>query len=212
LVTLEKPDGGEYYFMGERVTEDKIPWVRQQVAMVFQNPYSSLNPRLTVKEVISEPLGHFDEDKVREAMEMVGLNYKEHSNKRPRELSGGQIQRVAIARAIVKKPRFIVLDEPTSALDASLQAQVLNLLMDLKEQLGLTYLFITHNIAIAYYISDRVAIMYAGKIVEAGNVDEVFKKPMHPYTQLLMKSVPTIGRKELEPPTGEVPSLVNPPP
>ncbi len=101
--------------MGERVTEDKIPWVRQQVAMVFQNPYSSLNPRLSVKEIISEPLGHFDEDRVREAMEMVGLNYREHGNKRPRELSGGQVQRVAIARAIIKRPRFIVLDEPTSA-------------------------------------------------------------------------------------------------
>jgi peptide/nickel transport system ATP-binding protein len=212
LVTLEKPDGGKYYFMGEEVTEDKIPWVRQQVAMVFQNPYSSLNPRMSVKDIISEPLGHFDEGRVREAMEMVGLNYREHGNKRPRELSGGQVQRVAIARAIVKRPRFIVLDEPTSALDASLQAQVLNLLMDLKEELKLTYLFITHNLAVAYYIADRVAIMYAGKVVEYGDVDEVFKKPMHPYTQSLMKSIPTIGRKTLEPPTGEVPSLINPPP
>nr|WP_202905270.1 ABC transporter ATP-binding protein [Vulcanisaeta thermophila] len=212
LVTLERPDAGKYYFMGREVNEETIPWVRQQVAMVFQNPYSSLNPRLTVKEIISEPLGHFDEDKVREAMEMVGLNYREHGDKRPRELSGGQVQRVAIARAIVKRPRFVVLDEPTSALDASLQAQVLNMLMELKEELKMTYLYITHNIATAYYVSNRVAVMYAGKIVEYGDVDEVFKKPMHPYTQSLMSSVPKIGIKEIEPPTGEVPSLVNPPP
>ena len=212
LVTLETPDSGKFYFMGKEVNNSTLNFVRNNVAMVFQNPYSSLNPRLSVREIISEPLGHVDDKKVAEAMELVGLNYREHARKRPRELSGGQVQRVAVARAIVKNAKFIVLDEPTSALDASLQAQVLNLLLDLKSKLGLTYLFITHNMAVAYYVADRVAIMYAGKIVEYGEKESVFRKPAHPYTQSLMTSIPKMSEKDLKPPSGEVPSLINPPP
>ncbi len=212
LVTLETPDSGKFYFMGKEVNNSTLNFVRNNVAMVFQNPYSSLNPRLSVREIISEPLGHVDDKKVAEAMELVGLNYREHARKRPRELSGGQVQRVAVARAIVKNAKFIVLDEPTSALDASLQAQVLNLLLDLKSKLGLTYLFITHNMAVAYYVADRVAIMYAGKIVEYGEKESVFRKPAHPYTQSLMASIPKMSEKDLKPPSGEVPSLINPPP
>ncbi|MGC8596444.1 MAG: ABC transporter ATP-binding protein [Thermocladium sp.] len=212
LVTLETPDSGKFYFMGKEVNNSTLNFVRNNVAMVFQNPYSSLNPRLSVREIISEPLGHINDKKVAEAMELVGLNYREHARKRPRELSGGQVQRVAVARAIVKNAKFIVLDEPTSALDASLQAQVLNLLLDLKSKLGLTYLFITHNMAVAYYVADRVAIMYAGKIVEYGEKESVFRKPAHPYTQSLMTSIPKMSEKDLKPPSGEVPSLINPPP
>ena len=212
LVTLEPVDSGKFYFMGKEVNNSTINFVRDNVAMVFQNPYSSLNPRLSVREIISEPLGHIDDKRVAETMELVGLNYKEHARKRPRELSGGQVQRVAIARAIVKNAKFIVLDEPTSALDASLQAQVLNLLLDIKSKLGLTYLFITHNMAVAYYVADRIAIMYAGKIVEYGEKEKVFRKPAHPYTQSLMSSIPKMSEKDLKPPSGEVPSLINPPP
>lgn len=212
LVTLETPDSGKFYFMGKEVNNSTLNFVRNNVAMVFQNPYSSLNPRLSVREIISEPLGRVDDKKVAEAMELVGLNYREHAHKRPRELSGGQVQRVAVARAIVKNAKFIVLDEPTSALDASLQAQILNLLLDLKSKLGLTYLFITHNMAVAYYVADRVAIMYAGKVIEYGEKENVFRKPAHPYTQSLMTSIPKMSEKDLKPPSGEVPSLINPPP
>jgi peptide/nickel transport system ATP-binding protein len=131
--------------------------------------------------------------------------------RRPRDLSGGQKQRVAIARAIASNPEFIILDEPTSALDASIQAQVLNLLIGLHEKYGFTYLLITHNIAVARFISDRIAVMYAGKLVELGSTDDIMTSPKHPYTQALLKSVPTLETKELQPPTGETPSLLSPP-
>lgn len=143
-------------------------------------------------------------------MSSVGLD-SNFAERRPRDLSGGQRQRIAVARAIISSPKLIVLDEPTSALDASVQSQVLNLLVALRNEYNFSYLFITHNIAVARYISDRVATMYAGQIVEIGPTDEVMDNPKHPYTQALLKSVPTLDRKKIEPPKGEVPSLINVP-
>lgn len=211
LVTLEKPTEGKIWFLGQEVNKKNEEFLRKHVQMVFQNPYTSLNPRMRVKEIVGEPLGKFDEKAVKEALETVGLDYDYVKDKYPRELSGGQVQRVAIARAIVKKPIFIVLDEPTSALDASVQSQVLNLLVDLQKQFSLTYMFITHNIAVAKYISDRIIVLYAGKIVEEGKTEDVLEKPMHPYTQALEQSVPNLQSKYLKPPEGDVPSLINPP-
>ncbi len=144
-------------------------------------------------------------------MSEVGLDYASLAMRRPSELSGGQRQRVAIARALITNPEFVVLDEPTSALDASTQAQVLNLLIDLQARHNLTYLLITHNIAVARYMSDYMMIMYMGKILEAGETTVILKEPQHPYTQALIESIPDINKAELKPPTGEVGSLVNPP-
>ncbi len=211
LVGLERPTDGKIWFMGQEINKRNEEFLRSHVQMVFQNPYTSLNPRMRVKEIVSEPLGKFDEKAVKEALETVGLDYNYVKDKYPRELSGGQVQRVAIARAIIKRPTFIVLDEPTSALDVSIQAQVLNLLVDLQKEYSLTYMFITHNIGVAKYIADRVIILYAGKIVEEGKTDDVLENPMHPYTQGLKQSVPSLQTRYLKPPEGDVPSLINPP-
>jgi len=217
LATLEKPTGGELYFEGERVTPSNMRKVRRMIQMVFQNPMESLDPRMSVRQVVEEPLrtlglsGDERRRRVEDALTSVGLEPSIFNYRRPRDLSGGQRQRVAVARAIVSNPKFIVLDEPTSALDASVQAQVLNLLVELHRTHGFTYLFITHNISVARYIADRVAVMYAGKIVETGDVRSVMSEPRHPYSQALLKSVPTVERRGLEPPTGEVPSLIAPP-
>jgi len=217
LATLEKPTGGELYFEGERVTPSNVKQVRKKIQMVFQNPMESLDPRMSVRQVVEEPLrtlglsGDERRRRVEDALTAVGLEPSIFNHRRPRDLSGGQRQRVAVARAIVSNPKFIVLDEPTSALDASVQAQVLNLLVELHRTHGFTYLFITHNISVARYIADRVAVMYAGKIVESGDVRSVMSEPRHPYSQALLKSVPTVERRGLEPPTGEVPSLIAPP-
>jgi peptide/nickel transport system ATP-binding protein len=217
LATLEKPNGGELYFDDQRVTPSNVKDVRKQIQMVFQNPMESLDPRMSISQVVEEPLRKLGLNRlerrrrVEAALNAVGLEPSIFNYRRPRDLSGGQRQRVAVARAIVSNPKFIVLDEPTSALDASVQAQVLNLLVDLHRQHGFTYLFITHNISVARYIADRVAVMYAGKIVETGDVKAVMTEPRHPYSQALLKSVPTIERRGLEPPTGEVPSLIAPP-
>jgi peptide/nickel transport system ATP-binding protein len=214
LATLEPPTEGEIYFMGEKVTKANGNEVRKHIQMVFQNPYESLDPRATVKSIITEPLLRHNlsrsdkNSRFESVMDSVGLE-SGFAARRPRDLSGGQRQRVAVARAIISTPKFIVLDEPTSALDASVQSQVLNLLVELRNQLGFSYLYITHNISTAKYISDRVATMYAGQIVEIGPTEKVMNSPRHPYTQALMKSVPTLDTKEVAPPTGEVPSLVN---
>ena len=214
LATLEPPTNGEVWFLGEKVTKKNVGQVRKQLQMVFQNPYESLDPRANVKSIITEPLlklnlAKSDKDaRFERVMEAVGLETG-FAARRPRDLSGGQRQRVAVARAIISTPKFIVLDEPTSALDASVQSQVLNLLVTLRDEFNFSYLYITHNIATARYISDRVATMYAGELVEIGPTDSVMGAPKHPYTQALLKSVPSLDTKEVVPPTGEVPSLVD---
>ncbi|MDG6920160.1 MAG: ABC transporter ATP-binding protein [Nitrososphaerota archaeon] len=214
LATLETATKGDLYFMGEKVSRKDYKRIRRQVQMVFQNPTDSIDPRMSIKAIVTEPLHRSDAGKTSKdeqfntALSLVGLDAKTFAQRRVRDLSGGQRQRVAVARAIISNPTFIVLDEPTSALDASVQAQVLNLLTRIHDELKLTYLFITHNIAVARYISDRIAVMYAGKVVEQGPTEEVITNPKHPYTQALLKSVPTLRTHELVPPSGEVPSLV----
>jgi peptide/nickel transport system ATP-binding protein len=217
LCTLEFPTEGEIFFNEEKVEKSNVKNFRRKIQMVFQNPTESLDPRMNVRSIVMEGLqnlGMTKEQKAaafEESLRVVGLDPNEFALRRPRDLSGGQKQRVAIARAIASNPEFIVLDEPTSALDASIQAQVLNLLVGLHDKFGFTYLLITHNIAVARFISDRIAVMYAGKLVELGSTDDVMNSPKHPYTQALLKSVPTLETKELQPPTGETPSLLRPP-
>jgi peptide/nickel transport system ATP-binding protein len=215
LTTLEQPTDGRIYFMGELVKgKESVRRVRRGVQMVFQNPADSLDPRMPVKAIVTEPLSAWGvgrrerEVMFEEAMSRVGLDAPTFAERRPRDLSGGQRQRVALARAIISNPKFVVLDEPTSALDASVQGQVLNLLAMLHDNLRFTYLLITHNIAVARYLSDRIAVMYAGKIVESGITEQVLRSPKHPYTQALLKAVPSLESREIVPPQGEVPSLI----
>ena len=216
MVTLETPTEGEIHYDGLSIEKKNLDSVRKRLQIVFQNPYESLDPRMNIKQIIEEPLFRLSAaerlERVKESLEAVGLNYNDIYYRKARDISGGQRQRVAIARAIAPNPEFIMLDEPTSALDASVQSQVLNLLVDLKEKFNYTYLFITHNILVAKYISDEIYVMYAGKIIESGKTEDVFNNPMHPYTKLLLKSVPRLepGVK-LEPMVGEAPSLLNPP-
>jgi peptide/nickel transport system ATP-binding protein len=217
LTTLEHPTGGELYFMGEKVASKDVNKVRQQVQMVFQNPLESLDPRMTIRDIVTEPISKQRVDRqekermLEAALMSVGLDPSIYKFRRPRDLSGGQRQRVALARAIISNPKFVVLDEPTSALDASVQAQVLNLLLDLHDNYKFTYIVITHNISVARFIADRLAVMYAGKIVEIGPTEEIINSPKHPYTQALLKSLPKLEARGMEPPKGEVPSLVRPP-
>ncbi|MCY0850252.1 oligopeptide/dipeptide ABC transporter ATP-binding protein [Sulfuracidifex metallicus] len=207
MAMIEKPTSGELLFMGKEVNDPKE--VLKNVSMVFQNPLTSMNPRMRVKDIVSEPLGRYDEEAVKDALEKVGLEFSYVMDKLPRELSGGQLQRVAIARALSRKVKFLVLDEPTSALDVSVQAQVLNMLADIQIEMGLSYLFITHNIAVARFISDKIIVLYAGKVMEIGNSDKVLNDPAHPYTRSLVESLPSLQRKEVKPPEGEIPSLIN---
>jgi peptide/nickel transport system ATP-binding protein len=216
MVTLEKATSGELYHKGQKVEgRAAIKELRNNVQMVFQNPIESLDPRMSIENIVTEPLlrkgisKQERQTRFEVALQRVGLDAATFAQRRPRDLSGGQRQRVAVARAVIPDPQFIVLDEPTSALDASVQSQVLNLLAILREELRLTYLLITHNIAIARYISDRVAVMYAGEVVEIGPTAEVLAAPKHPYTQALFSSVPSLDRKDIVPPIGEVPSLIN---
>ncbi len=212
ISTIETPTEGKLYFNGEEITKKNLTTIRKHTSMVFQNPYTSVNPRMKIKQLVSEPLGKFDPKKVAEVLSLVGLDYEEVKNKEPRELSGGQIQRIAIARALIKAPDLLILDEPTSALDESIQAQILDLLLDIQKQYNLTYLFITHNMGVAKYITDKVAVTYAGKVVEYGPTHKIMESPKHPYTQLLIASVPDFDKKELKSPVGDVPSLINVPP
>jgi oligopeptide/dipeptide ABC transporter ATP-binding protein len=217
LLGLIKPNSGKVTFMGEDLFKLR-KLNKLEVQAVFQDPDSSLDPMLQVKDIVSEPLLNEKMSKeevkksVIEMLNRVGLS-EEIMNRYPFELSGGQKQRVAIARALIKKPKFIVLDEPTSALDVSIQAQLLNLLIKLQEEFGLTYLFISHNVNVVNYVSDRVAVIYAGQLVEIGAVDDLINNPLHPYTKLLSACVPhpnpenRITVKDF----GEVPSLINPP-
>ncbi|ABW02152.1 ABC transporter ATP-binding protein [Caldivirga maquilingensis] len=220
LTTLETPTSGRIFFNNVDVTSLKgheLKRFRTRVQMVFQDPYSSLDPRMRVRDIIAEPLvargikGSELSERVFKIMEEVGLE-QSLAERRPSDLSGGQRQRVAVARAVISNPEFIVLDEPTSALDVSTQSQVLNLLAELQERHKLTYLLITHNISVARYLSDKIMVMYMGKVVESGDTLNVLKEPQHPYTQALIESIPDIGKRDLKPPSGEVGSLINPPP
>ena len=194
---------------------------RQRIQMIFQDPYASLNPRWRVRDIIAEPLRSFsitsgraeEQREVGRLLEMVGLSAQD-GDKFPHQFSGGQRQRISIARAISSKPDFLVCDEPTSALDVSVQSQVLNLMRDLQAELGLTYLFISHDLAVVDFMSDYVGVMYLGRLVEAGPAQRIFEAPEHPYTRLLMDTVPdiTMARRDRVPVTGEVPNPITPPP
>jgi oligopeptide transport system ATP-binding protein len=225
ILQLIPPTAGEVRF-GDQVLTDMsksdLRKARRDMQMIFQDPYASLNPRMTVGRIIGEPLqihgiGNSDQQKerVRELLELVGLN-PYFINRYPHEFSGGQRQRIGIARAMATNPSFIVADEPISALDVSIQAQVVNLMDDLKADLGLTYLFIAHDLSMVRYISDRVAVMYLGRIVELSDRDSIFKKPLHPYTQALLSAIPIPDPEREEKRQrlileGDVPSPANPP-
>lgn len=223
ILLLEKPTDGSIFFKNKSLTNlkgEELKEYRRNVQAVFQNPFLSLNPRMNVEGIISEPIkAHLKiskpeiKKKIYEVLELVGLSYKIIS-KYPHELSGGQAQRVAIARAVVLNPKLIILDEPTSALDVSVQAQILNLLADLKDSLNLSYLMISHDLSVVRYISDKIIVLYLGKIMEYGSTETIFKKPAHPYTQALLSSVPDPYYKILKEriiPKGEPPSPINPP-
>ena len=198
LLHLYQPTAGEIWFDGKKiVTPRDIAEYRRQTAMVFQDPYSSLNPRMTVADIIGEPLDVHRmfkseaqrKERILELMAQVGLN-SEHANRYAHEFSGGQRQRIGIARALAMKPRFVVCDEPVSALDVSIQAQVINMFDELQEKMGLTYLFIAHDLLVVRHISDRIAVMYLGKMVELADAKEIYDHPLHPYTRSLMSAVP----------------------
>lgn len=225
ILKLYKPTGGRIIYNNNEITDlstrEMLPY-RKNIQMIFQDPYASLNPRLTVGDIIREPLdihklckGKEREERIKYFLEKVGLN-NSHINRYPHEFSGGQRQRIGIARALAVEPQFIVCDEPISALDVSIQAQIVNMLEELQEDLGLTYLFIAHDLSMVKHISDRVGIMYLGKIVEISNCNEVYKNPIHPYTQALLSAIPIPNPKKssskkriiLE---GDIPSPINPP-
>lgn len=223
LLRLYKPTSGEVYFNRELVTDKNMRRLRKEMQMVFQDPYSSLNPRMTVEDIIGEPLDVHKlyankgerRDKILELMELVGLN-AEHARRYAHEFSGGQRQRIGIARSLAVNPKFIVCDEPVSALDVSIQAQVINMFEDLQQKLGVAYLFIAHDLLVVHHISDRIAVMYLGKIVEIADADELYGNPKHPYTQSLLSAIPMPDPKAakerkrivLE---GDVPSPMNMP-
>lgn len=225
MVRLYEPTEGELIFNGQNIYElsrREMHEVRRNFQMIFQDPYASLNPRMTVEEIISEPLDVYkiyknnNERRARvvELLEIVGLS-EEHAMRFPHEFSGGQRQRIGIARALALNPKFIVCDEPISALDVSIQAQVVNLLKDLQEKLGLTYLFIAHDLSMVRYISDRVGVMYLGHMMELAGSEELYQNPIHPYTRALLSSIPipdpdiqrSRKRIMLE---GDVPSPIDP--
>ena len=194
--------------------------LRRKMNMIFQDPYASLNPRWRVRDIVAEPIKAFKllssrkdiEDRVGQLLTQVGLSAHD-GEKFPHEFSGGQRQRISIARALSSEPEFLVCDEPTSALDVSVQAQILNLMRDLQERLGLTYLFISHNLAVVRHMSDDLGVMYLGRIVEQGPAEEIFRTPRHPYTRLLLDAIPDISAvgRQRTPVGGEVPSPISPP-
>lgn len=197
LLQLYKPTDGKVIFEGQEVTDKNINEMRKKMQMVFQDPYSSLNPRMTVEDIIGEPLDVHKlyssrserREKILSLMELVGLN-AEHATRYAHEFSGGQRQRIGIARALAVNPDFIVCDEPVSALDVSIQAQIINMFEELQAKLGLSYLFIAHDLLVVQHISKRIAVMYLGKLVEIGDADEVCNSPIHPYSISLLSAVP----------------------
>jgi len=223
ILKLIDPTDGEVLFEGKNLSfldKKAILPTRRKFQIIFQDPFASLNPRMTVSEIVGRPMeihGLVDrshrEERVCQLLESVGLS-EEHLGRYPHEFSGGQRQRIGIARALATQPKLIVADEPTSALDVSVQAQILNLMKQLQKEFGLTYLFISHNIGVIHHISDRVAVMYLGKVVEMAEKEALFKAPIHPYTKALLAAVPSIDPKRkreeviLE---GDVPSPINPP-
>ncbi len=226
LTRLEEPTGGSIVFDGNDIThlsQRRMRPLRRDVQLVFQDPYSSLNPRHTVGTIVAAPFKlqgvqteHGTKRAVQDLLALVGLN-PEHYNRYPHEFSGGQRQRIGIARAIALKPKMLICDEPVSALDVSIQAQVINLLDDLQDELGLTYVFIAHDLSVVRHISDRVAVMYLGKIVEIADRAALYEHPMHPYTHALLSAVPVpdptrAHKRERILLTGDVPSPLDPPP
>lgn len=226
ILQLERPTSGEVFFEGQNLTtldEAQVRPMRRRIQVIFQDPYSSLNPRMTIGQIIGEPLVVHDivqgkeayRERVRELLTVVGLN-PAMADRFPHELSGGQRQRVGVARALSVNPSFIVCDEPVSALDVSIQAQIINLLEDLQAQFDLTYLFIAHDLSVVRHISDRVAVMYLGKIVEVADRRELYESPLHPYTKALLSAVPipdpsVEAQRDHVILKGEVPSSLNPP-
>ena len=225
ILQLHRPTAGHVYFEGVDLVDldrEKLRHMRKRMQMIFQDPYASLNPRMTVGEIIAEPLvvhgvshGNEAQKRVDYLLELVGLS-PAFANRFPHEFSGGQRQRIGVARALALQPSFIVCDEPISALDVSIQAQVVNLLEDLQNQFGLTYLFIAHDLSMVRHISDRVAVMYLGVIVELADRDELYKNPLHPYTYALLSAVPVADplveeRRQRVILEGDVPSPANPP-
>ena len=194
----------------------KLDHVRSDIQMIFQDPFASLNPRWKVRDIINEPVSSRGGDVkglAERLLEQVGLS-AEDAGKFPHEFSGGQRQRICIARALASEPKLIVCDEPTSALDVSVQAQVLNLMSDLKDEFGLTYLFITHDLTVVQHMADRVGVLYLGRLVEEAAPEVLFERPAHPYTQMLLAAAPKMDGfgREVEPPKGEIPDPINPPP
>ena len=225
ILKLIQPTEGTIYFDGKDITklsDKEMRPIRRDMQIMFQDPYASLNPRMTVADIIAEPIDTMkmyqgSETRLRrivELMEICGIN-KAFLNRYPHEFSGGQRQRIGIARALSVNPKLIVCDEPVSALDVSIQSQIINLLVELQRQYQLTLLFISHDLGVVEYISDRVAVMYLGKVVEIADKTELFRNPTHPYTRALLSSIPEIGGKKFEDerPTleGDIPSPVNPP-
>ena len=225
IVGLHAPTAGAIRYDGREIAaRDAGPDVtalRRRMQMIFQDPYASLNPRWRVRDIVGEPIRHNRlladraavEERVAELLVRVGLSPVD-GEKYPHEFSGGQRQRISIARALAGEPEFIVCDEPTSALDVSVQAQILNLMKELQRALGLTYLFISHDLAVVYYISSRVAVMYLGRICELADTETLFGRPRHPYTRMLLDTIPDLemGGRDREPVAGEVPSPIDPPP
>jgi oligopeptide/dipeptide ABC transporter ATP-binding protein len=225
ILQLIRPTAGSVIFEGgdlTKISNDQVRRKRSEMQMIFQDPYGSLDPRFTVGQIISEPLENFKRgnqkgirDEVARLLEVVGLN-PYYVNRFPHEFSGGQRQRIGIARALALRPKLVIADEPVSALDVSIQAQVLNLLKDLQEQFGLTYLFVAHNLSVVKHISDRVAVMYLGRVAELADSEDLYEMPLHPYTQALLSAIP-VPDPEVESKRkriileGDVPSPVNPP-
>jgi len=223
MLRLYEPTAGKILYEGTDITHGNMAPYRKKMQIIFQDPYSSLNPRMTISDIVGEPVDIHKSfackkerhEHIREKLELVGLN-SEHMSRYPHEFSGGQRQRISIARALMLNPEFMVCDEPVSALDVSIQAQIINMLMELQQKLALTYLFIAHDLSVVRHISNRLGVMYLGSLMELARSDELHRRPLHPYTQALLSSIPipdpdvTRARKRtlLQ---GDVPSPIDPP-
>jgi oligopeptide/dipeptide ABC transporter ATP-binding protein len=223
ILKLVEPTDGEIIFKGthlEKLKKNQVQIYRNQMQMIFQDPFGSLNPRMRIGKIIEEPIKMHTslsaierKERVKQLIEKVGLS-EDATKKFPHEFSGGQRQRIGIARSLAINPKFIIADEPVSALDVSIQSQVLNLMMDLQDEFDLTYLFISHDLSVVKHISNRVAVMYLGRIVEIASKEKLFTNPMHPYTKALLSAIPVVNfdkKREEIPITGELPSPINPP-